>query len=62
MCWSTARFHAPNAIGVPLVVDGRDRIVWVAGHMACEDFRVTERTQTVVILKLSRLGEEGDEA
>jgi tRNA(Ile)-lysidine synthase len=47
---------------VPIVVDDEDRVVWVAGHVVSEDARVTDRTQSVVILKLSRLGEEGDEA
>jgi len=47
---------------VPIVCDERDRVLWVAGQVACEDGRVTDRTQSVVILKLSRLGEEGDEA
>ena len=28
--------------GVPLVVDGDDRIVWVVGHAVAEDFRVTD--------------------
>ena len=42
---------------VPLVVDGHDEIVWVGGHVIGHDARVTERTQTVVILKLTRLGE-----
>jgi tRNA(Ile)-lysidine synthase len=37
---------------VPLVVDGEDRIVWVAGHAVCADYRVTEATRAVVILKL----------
>jgi len=36
----------------PLVVDRDDRIVWVAGHVISEDFRVSERTRAVVILKL----------
>ena len=27
---------------VPLVVDGRDRIVWVVGQSVAEDFRVTD--------------------
>ena len=47
---------------VPIVCDGRDRILWVAGQVACEDGRITDSTQAVVILKLSRLGEDGDEA
>jgi tRNA(Ile)-lysidine synthase len=37
---------------VPLVVDGDDRIVWVAGHAVSEDFRVSDATRAVVILKL----------
>ena len=37
--------------------DGHDEIVWVGGHVIGHDARVTERTQTVVILKLTRLGE-----
>jgi tRNA(Ile)-lysidine synthase len=37
---------------VPLVVDGHDRIVWVAGHAVSGDFRVSEATVAVVILKL----------
>lgn len=37
---------------VPLVVDHRDRIVWVAGHGIDEEFRVRDGTRDVVILKL----------
>jgi tRNA(Ile)-lysidine synthase len=37
---------------IPLVVDERDRIVWVAGHGIDEEFRVSEATRDVVILKL----------
>jgi tRNA(Ile)-lysidine synthase len=40
---------------VPIVVDDRDRIVWVAGHVIAEDFRVTPATKAVVILRLSQL-------
>ena len=36
----------------PLVVDAGDRVVWVAGYAVSEDFRVSERTRAVVILKL----------
>jgi tRNA(Ile)-lysidine synthase len=36
---------------VPLVVDSAGQIVWVAGHVVAEDFRVTDRTRAVVILK-----------
>jgi tRNA(Ile)-lysidine synthase len=37
---------------VPLVVDERDRIVWVAGHGIDEEYRVRAGTRDVVILKL----------
>jgi len=47
---------------VPLVVDAQDRILWVAGHVLSEDARVTDSTRSVVVLKLIRNGEEGDEA
>jgi tRNA(Ile)-lysidine synthase len=40
---------------VPIVVDDRDRIVWVAGHAIAEEFRVTAGTKAVVILRLTRL-------
>ena len=36
---------------VPLVVDSKGQIVWVAGLSVAEDFRVTDRTKAVVILK-----------
>jgi len=35
----------------PLIVDAEGRIVWVAGLSVSEDFRVTDRTKAVVILK-----------
>ena len=41
---------------VPLVVDDTDRIVWVAGFGIDEAFRVTDRTQEVIILTLKVLG------
>ena len=41
---------------VPIVVDDRDRIVWVAGHSISEDFRVTDPAQAVLILRLKGLG------
>ncbi len=41
---------------VPLVVDGADRVVWVAGYGIDEDFRVTDPMQAVVILRLKLLG------
>jgi tRNA(Ile)-lysidine synthase len=41
---------------VPIVVDDRDRIVWVAGHAIDEDFRVTDPAQAVLILRLKGVG------
>ena len=41
---------------VPIVVDGQDRIIWVAGHAVAEEFRVTDRTQSMVVLRLRDLG------
>lgn len=41
---------------VPLVVDARDRIVWVAGHAVAEDFRVTDGMEPVIILRLKQSG------
>lgn len=49
----------PHRDRVPLVVDNRDRIVWVAGLAVAEDFRVTARTRDVVILKRRRWSETG---
>jgi tRNA(Ile)-lysidine synthase len=39
---------------LPLVVDGRDRIVWVVGHAVAEEFRVTDPSQGVLFLKVRR--------
>jgi tRNA(Ile)-lysidine synthase len=41
---------------LPLVVDQDDRIVWVVGQSVAEDFRVTEPSQGVILLKARRLG------
>lgn len=41
---------------VPIVVDGADRIIWVAGHVLDWDFRVTDPAQGVVILRLIGTG------
>ena len=41
---------------LPLVVDEDDRIVWVVGQSVGEDFRVTEPSQGVILLKARRLG------
>jgi len=47
---------------LPLVVDADDRILWIGGHVVAEDACVTASTRSVVVLKLIRNGEEGDEA
>ena len=39
---------------LPLVVDGRDRIVWVVGQAVAEDFRVMDPSQGVLLLKVRR--------
>jgi tRNA(Ile)-lysidine synthase len=44
---------------VPLVVDGRDRIVWVVGQAVAEEFRVTDPAQGVILLKVRHLGGPG---
>jgi tRNA(Ile)-lysidine synthase len=41
---------------VPLVVDGLDRIVWVAGYALAEEFRVTDIAQPMLILRLKAVG------
>jgi tRNA(Ile)-lysidine synthase len=39
---------------VPLVVDETDRIVWVAGYGIDEAFQVTDSSQAVLVLRLTR--------
>jgi tRNA(Ile)-lysidine synthase len=41
---------------IPIVVDRADRIVWVAGYAIDEAFRVTDASQSVIILRLKGLG------
>jgi tRNA(Ile)-lysidine synthetase-like protein len=41
---------------LPLVVDGEDRIVWVVGLSVAEDFRVTEASRGVILLKARQFG------
>jgi len=45
----------PARDGVPIVVTRDDRIVWVAGHEIDRAFRVTDASQTVVILTLRQV-------
>ena len=42
---------------IPLVLDGRDRIVWVVGQGVSDEFRVTADAASVLILKVRPLGE-----
>jgi len=44
---------------VPVVVDGRDRIVWVVGQSVAEEFRVRDPSQGVILLKVRHLGGPG---
>jgi tRNA(Ile)-lysidine synthase len=44
---------------VPLVVDGRDRIVWVVGQAVADEFRVTDASQGVILLTIRHLGGPG---
>jgi tRNA(Ile)-lysidine synthase len=44
---------------LPLVVDESDRIVWVVGQSVGEDFRVTEPSRGVILLKARQLGGAG---
>ena len=44
---------------VPLVVDARNRIVWVVGQSVAEDFRVTDPSRGVILLKVRHLGGVG---
>jgi tRNA(Ile)-lysidine synthase len=41
---------------IPLVVDDRGRIVWVAGLGIDEEFQVTDASQSVLLLRLKPLG------
>jgi tRNA(Ile)-lysidine synthase len=41
---------------VPIVVDEKGRIIWVAGHAIDEAFRVTDPAQPVLLLKFKALG------
>jgi len=41
---------------IPIVVDERDRIIWVAGYAVADEFRVTDPAQSVIILRLKALG------
>lgn len=44
---------------IPVVVDSHGEIVWIAGHALADDFRVTDRTRAVVILRRMSLGGPG---
>jgi tRNA(Ile)-lysidine synthase len=40
---------------VPIVTDRTGRLIWVAGHVLADEFRVSSDTNAVVILKLRRI-------
>jgi len=41
---------------LPLVVDARGRIVWVPGQAVAEEFKVSATSQSVILLRVRRLG------
>lgn len=45
---------------VPLVVDGKGRIVWVVGHAIADEFRVTAPGERVLLLNVKRSGDFGE--
>ena len=47
---------------MPIVTDANDRIIWVPGHALAEEFRVTEGTNAVVVLKLRPIHPRGRES
>ena len=51
-----AKFLEKPGIRCRWSVDGADRIVWVVGEAVAEDFRVTEPSRGVILLKARRLG------
>ena len=44
---------------IPIVADAQRGIVWVVGQAVAEDFRVTDPTAGVLILKARKLGDLG---
>jgi tRNA(Ile)-lysidine synthase len=44
---------------LPIVVDARDRIVWVPGQAVAEEFRVSDASQAVILLTMRGLGLSG---
>ena len=41
---------------IPLVIDARVGVVWVAGHGLAEDVRITAPEEGVLVLKVTKLG------
>ena len=41
---------------VPIVTDSKGRIVWIVGQTIAHEFRITEATTSVILLKVKRLG------
>jgi tRNA(Ile)-lysidine synthase len=46
-----AKIERSERDAIPVIVDSTGQIVWVAGHALAEEFRVTDHTRAVVILK-----------
>lgn len=46
-----AKVERAQRDATPVIVDSAGQIIWVAGHALAEEFRVTDRTKAVVILK-----------
>jgi tRNA(Ile)-lysidine synthase len=48
----------PDRHRVPVVLDDRDRVIWVVGLGLSDDFRVTGATTSMVILRVRPLGDK----
>lgn len=40
---------------IPLVIDSEDEIIWLAPYRLAADFKITEKTEKILILKLNQL-------
>ena len=48
----------PDRHRVPVVLDDRDRVIWVVGLGLSDDFRVTGATTSMVMLRVRPLGDK----
>ena len=44
---------------VPIVTDSKGRIVWIVGQTIAHEFRITDATQSVILLTVKQLGGSG---